>query len=43
MQEQNLLSFNPDVEFAKDPIYRDFPTVDNSLFVIERKLILESR
>ena len=36
-------SFNPDVEFAKDPIYRDIPPVDNSLFAISRKLILESR
>ena len=36
-------SFNPDVEFAKDPIYRDIPLVDNSLFAIARKLILESR
>ena len=36
-------SFNPDVEFAKDPIYRDIPPVDNSLFAIARKLILESR
>ena len=37
------LSFNPDVEFAKDPIYRNIPPVDNSLFAIARKLILESR
>ena len=36
-------SFNPDVEFAKDPIYRDIPSVDNSLFAIARKLILESK
>ena len=36
-------SFNPDVEFAKDPIYRDIPPVDNSLFAIAKKLILESR
>ena len=36
-------SFNPDIEFAKDPIYRDIPPVDNSLFAIARKLILESR
>ena len=35
--------FNPDVEFAKDPIYRDIPPVDNSLFAIARKLILESK
>ena len=36
-------SFNPDIEFAKDPIYRDIPPVDNSLFEIARKLILESK
>ena len=36
-------SFNPDVEFAKDPIYRDIPPIDNSLFAIARKLILESK
>lgn len=35
--------FDPDVEFAKDPIYRDMPPVDNSLFAIARKLILESK
>ena len=26
---------------VKDPIYRDIPSVDNSLFIIARKLILE--
>ena len=36
-------SFNPDIEFVKDPIYRDIPPVDNSLLAIARKLILESR
>jgi len=36
-------SFNPDVEFAKDPIYRDIPPIDNSVFAIARKLILESK
>ena len=36
-------SFNPDVEFARDPIYRDIPPLDNSLFAIARKLILESK
>ena len=35
--------FNPDVEFSKDPICRDIPPVDNSLFAIARKLILESK
>ena len=33
--------FNPDVEYMKDPIYRDIPSVDNSLFILARKLILE--
>jgi len=33
--------FNPDVEYMKDPIYRDIPSVDNSLFIRARKLILE--
>ncbi len=36
-------SFNPDIEFAKDPICRDIPPVDNSLFAIARKLILDSK
>ena len=34
-------NFNPDVEYMKDPIYRDIPSVDNSLFILARKLILE--
>ena len=34
-------AFNPDVEYMKDPIYRDIPSVDNSLFILARKLILE--
>ena len=33
-------SFNPDVEYMKDPIYRDIPSVDNSLFAIARILLL---
>ncbi len=36
-------AFNPDEEFAKDTCYRDIPSVDNSLFTISRKLILESK
>ena len=36
-------SFNPNVEFAKDTIYRNILPVDNSLFAIARKLILESK
>ena len=34
--------FNPDVEYMKDPISRDIPPVDNSLFILARKLLLES-
>lgn len=36
-------AFNPDVEFAKDSCYRDIPSVDSSLFIIARKLLLESK
>ena len=36
-------SFNPDVEYMKDPLARDIPSVDNSLFILARKLILESK
>ena len=35
--------FNPDVEYMKDPLSRDIPSVDNSLFIFARKLILESK
>ena len=35
--------FNPDVEYMKDPLSRDIPVVDNSLFILARKLILESK
>jgi len=31
------------VEYMKDLLARDIPSVDNSLFIIARKLILESR
>ena len=34
---------NPDVEYMKDPLSRDVPSVDNSLFILARKLILESK
>ena len=34
--------FNPDVEYTKDPLSRDIPSVDNSLFILARKLILET-
>ena len=35
--------FNPDVEYMKDPLSGDIPSVDNSLFILDRKLILESK
>ena len=31
--------FNPDVEYMKDPLSRDIPSVDNSLFILARKLL----
>ena len=34
--------FNPNVEYMKDPLSRDIPSVDNSLFILARKLILEA-
>ena len=33
--------FNPDVEYMKDPLSRDIPSVDNSLFILARKLLFE--
>ena len=33
-------TFNPDVEYMKDPLLRDIPAVDNSLFILARKLLL---
>ena len=36
-------SFNPNVEYMKDPLSRDIPSIDNSLFILARKLILESK
>ncbi len=35
--------FNPDIEYMKDPLSRDIPSVDNSLFILARKLILENK
>ena len=32
--------FNPNVEYMKDPLSRDIPSVDNSLFILARKLLL---
>jgi len=37
------LDFNPNEEYMKDPLSRDIPSVDNSLFILARKLILESK
>ncbi len=34
--------FEPDVEYMKDPISRDIPSVDNSLFFLARKLLVNS-
>ena len=36
-------SFNYDAEYAKDSCYRDIPAVDSSLFIIARKLIVETK
>ena len=35
--------FNLDIEYMKDPLSRDIPSVDNNLFILARKLILESK
>ena len=35
--------FNPDIEYMKDPLSRDIPSVDNSLFIIARKPLLDSK
>ena len=35
-------SVNPDIEYMKDPMSRDIPSVDNSLFIIARKLLLNA-
>ncbi len=35
-------AFNPNEEFAKNTCYRDIPTVDNSLFTIARKILLNA-
>ena len=35
--------FNPDVEYMKDPLSRDIPPVDNSLFILARKLLLRAK
>ena len=33
-------NFDPDVEYMKDSLSRDIPSVDNSLFILARKLLL---
>ena len=35
--------FDPNVEYMKDPLSRDIPSVDNSLFILARKLLFESK
>lgn len=35
--------FDPNVEYMKDPFSRDIPSVDNSLFILARKLLLDSK
>ena len=35
--------FNPDIEYMKDPLSRNIPSVDNSLFILARKLLLDSK
>lgn len=34
-------AFNPEEEFTKDTCYRDIPAIDNGMFTIARKLLLE--
>ncbi len=34
-------NFNPNVEYMKDPIHRDIPLIDNSLFIMARKILLD--
>lgn len=36
-------AFNPDVKYMRDRIYRDIPSVDNSLFIISKKLLIDER
>ena len=35
--------FNPNVEYMKDPLSRDIPSVDNSLFILARKLLIQCK
>ena len=35
--------FNPNIEYMKDPLSRDIPSVDNSLLILARKLLLNCR
>ena len=35
--------FNPNVEYMKDPLSRDIPSIDNSLFILARKLLIQCK
>ena len=35
--------FNPNVEYMKDPLSRDIPSDDNSLFILARKLLIQCK
>ena len=35
--------FKPDIEYMKEPLSRDISSVDNSLFILARKLLLDSK
>ena len=35
--------FNPDIEYMKEPLSRDISSVDNRLFILARKLLLDSK
>ena len=35
--------FNPNVEYMKDPLSTDIPSVDNSLFILARKLLIQCK
>lgn len=36
-------AFNPEMEYVKGPLSRDILSVDNSLFILTRKLLFESK
>ena len=33
-------SFNPDVEYMRDPLSGNIPSIDNSLFILVRKILI---